>query len=210
MFYSKRRFEYFNDGIMVVIAIITILEIPVNSVIDNREILKLLEGIMIFFINFFVIGIFWHRHHEVIDKLEILTSKIIWTNHFFLFFLSLLPVFTILIIRNLNEVIPLIGYDIIFLLVNISFLIVSKEVYKQTADDKFEKLPAIRKIFRKYSWAIIIIQIIIFIGVIIIIINNPKLSLLVFIIFTMLTAFVSMFFEEQEIKNKLKKRTISS
>ena len=147
MFFSKRRFEYFNDGVMAIIAVIAVLDIPVSSVIENKEITKLLEGILIFLINFYVIGIFWHRHHEVIDKLEFLTSKIIWCNHSFLFFLALLPIFTKWIIINPSEVIPLIGYDIVFLLVNLVFLIMAKEVYKQTVDNRLKKLSPIRKYF---------------------------------------------------------------
>ena len=59
----------------------------------------ILPAIGIYSIGFSVIGLCWLTHHRYFAKMEIFNRKMVWSNFFFLFVVSLLP----LLVRNLAD-----------------------------------------------------------------------------------------------------------
>jgi uncharacterized membrane protein len=129
--YSKHRFEFFSDGVMAIIMTIMVVEIPISDIFSFEEAGKFLESIIIFFISFFIVGWFWNKHHRLIDRVQKLNGNIVWKNLLFLFFVALLPLFTKLMILNSNNIITVISYDVVYLIANFCFFILTREVYHQ-------------------------------------------------------------------------------
>ena len=208
LFYSKRRFEYFSDTVMAIIAVISILQIPVGNIINNADVQNLFKNIFIYLINFFLIGIFWNRHHKVIDMLELLSKKIIWINHCFLFILSLLPVFTRWIIENPFDNIPIVSYNITFLTANVLFIIMSRIVLRQTDGSVLKEMKtSINLRYNKnYNSINYIFSGLIAIGLIILLFIKPAISIFLFIILPIIMSFINVFYEEKRIREKINKR----
>lgn len=95
---------------------------------------------LFFFASFVIVGSFWSKHNFLMNSLEKVNSNIIWKNYLFLFFLSLIPVFTKWVLENPEELVPVFSYDILFLFVNSTFILLAKSaVNKKKLHDLYEK-----------------------------------------------------------------------
>lgn len=131
---DKNRVEALSDGLIAIIITIMVLEIPLPEEFTLNEILILLHAIFVFFVSFIVVGAQWNKHRFLFENIKEVTDKIIWRNFIFLFFLSLMPIFTKWIIDNPGEVVPAIGYEIVFILVIISYQIIWDDVIKENVE----------------------------------------------------------------------------
>jgi uncharacterized membrane protein len=195
MEYSRHRFEFFSDGFMAIVMTIMVLEIYVSKSISIEGVEELLKSILIYFISFFIVGWFLTRHHHLIDNTQKITSKIIWKNLVFLFFVALVPIFTKLIIENNANNMTIIAYDIVFLLANLSFQILRHESWNQIEKEEREKIHAERLKNHKYLTLRIVIGCIILLGLVVLTIFFPKLSLIMFIVFPIIFALMNIFFD---------------
>jgi uncharacterized membrane protein len=197
MVYSKHRFEFFSDGVMAIIMTIMVLEIPVPKPFSLEGFGDLLKSILIFFVSFFIVGGFLYKHHHLIDSVEKITPKMIWRNFVFLFLVALLPVFTKLILENDGNNMAIISYDAIFLLANISFIILAHEARKQIAPDELEKMKAARGTTAVGKLALVrfVISCALFLGMIVISILIPVFSIIMFIVFPVAFNLLNVFKE---------------
>jgi uncharacterized membrane protein len=183
--HSKHRFEFFSDGVMAIIMTIMVVEIPVSNIFSFDEAGDFLKSIIIFLISFFIIGWFWNKHHRLIDRVQKLNSRIVWKNLLFLFFVALLPLFTKLMILNSNNIITVISYDVVYLLANFCFFILSREVYSQVLHELPDELHKHAKkravpftVYLRY-----IIHTVILIGLLAATFLFPGFSMLLYIVF---------------------------
>jgi uncharacterized membrane protein len=175
------------------------IEIPVSNIFGYSELPNLLKAIFIFFASFFIVGYFWNRHHKLIDGLEMLTSKIIWRNHLFLFFLALLPCFTKWIIEMPDKLLPVVAYDILYLFVNLSYLFIAKGVYEASQVDN----QIINRIIMKLSAVHIIIHSILVLMTIVLTLIWPQIPAALFIGIPILMSTMNIF--ENEYMGRRKK-----
>ena len=203
MVYSKHRFEFFSDGLMAIIMTIMVLEIHVSSPFSLENIEELLKSILIYFVSFFIVGWFLNRHHYLIDNTKEITQKIIWKNLLFLFFVALIPIFTKLIIENNDNNVAIIAYDIVFLLANASFLVLEKETRKQITKEELKKIEAIRIEIMKHKHSLLrfVVGCIILFGLVALSIVFPKFSIIMYIVFPIIFAVMSIFIEYDQGKH---------
>jgi len=202
MEYPKHRFEFFSDGIMAIIMTIMVLEIPISKAFSFQDIENFVKPILIFFVSFFVVGWFLNRHHHLINNTKIITNKIFWKNILFLFFVALVPVFTKLVIESDANNMAIILYNIIFLLANVSFIILGHEARKQITAEEAEIINAHHREMRelagkKYIYIKLIIGFvwIMLLGLVVSSILFPKISLILYIGFPIAFALVNMLIE---------------
>ena len=122
MKFTKSRLEQFSDGVIAIIVTIMVLNIPLPKTFGFEEIMSLLASVLVFFASFFIVGFFWHQHYRLFANVEEITSTVSWRNYLFLFSLSLMPLFTKWVIENFGEVVPAVGYVIVFMFVNASYM----------------------------------------------------------------------------------------
>ena len=113
---SKNRLEAFSDGVIAIIITIMVLDIPMPKSFTFNGIKTVLTSFFIYFISFIVVGSQWFKHNYLFSICNKISIKVVWRNILYLFFLSLMPYFTRLIIEYPKQVVPAIGYDIVFLL----------------------------------------------------------------------------------------------
>jgi len=138
--FSKNRLEAFSDGVIAIIITIMVLNIPLPNTFGFSEILGVLRSILIFFVSFFIVGSHWNNHHILFERVEKTTSKIVWRNLLFLFFLSLIPIFTKWVMENPDASTPAIGYDIVFLLVSVSYQLIWTSIIQEDESEHSKEL----------------------------------------------------------------------
>ena len=119
---SKNRLEAFSDAVIAIIITIMVLDIPVPKDFTFESIRDMGVSFFIYFVSFIVVGAQWVKHHYLF---KMVSSKVVWRNILYLFFLSQIPYFSRLLIEHPRKVIPAIFYDIIFLLMMLSYLFLS-------------------------------------------------------------------------------------
>lgn len=133
---SKNRLEALSDGIIAIITTIMVLDIPMPDTFEPQEIFKLLLSIFVFFVSFFVVGSYWHRHYFIFNDLKEVNNKIIWRNFLFLFSLSLMPIFAKWVIKDFGQIIPAVGYVCVFLLVNFAYRFLYRSILLSDEETK--------------------------------------------------------------------------
>ncbi|MCL2493037.1 MAG: TMEM175 family protein [Clostridiales bacterium] len=125
---TKSRLEAFSDGVIAIVITIMVLSIPLPPSFKGQDLLQFLLAIFIYFISFIVVGSFWSAHHRMFTYIEKVTTKIVWSNLFYLFFLSLIPILTKWVIENPGALLPAIGYDVIYVLVNLCYMLIFRMI----------------------------------------------------------------------------------
>ncbi len=131
---ATRRLEALSDGVIAIIMTIMAFSIPLPNDFSMAGVTDLLGSILVYFVSFFVVGSQWDKHHHLFDHFGEVSSKIVWRNILYLFFLSLVPLFTKWVIQNPSQVIPAIGYDIVYILVAISYQFMASPIIKENPD----------------------------------------------------------------------------
>lgn len=176
---SKQRVETFSDGVIAIIVTIMVLNIPLPDNFTFEAVTELLNSIFVYFVSFFVVAAQWNKHRHLFDNIEDISHISIWRNLLFMFFLSLMPIFTKWVMQNPDEVIPAIGYDILFMLVHISYHFVWSSIMKENEEIKknIEKL----KNESKSSWRRLAIMLLNLIAIFVLSFFYPRISLIFFI-----------------------------
>ena len=198
MEYPKHRFEFFSDGLMAIVMTIMVLEITVSREFSFEGIGEFLQSILIYFVSFFIVGWFLNRHHHLIHNTKTITGKIAMKNLVFLFFVALIPVFTKLVIENNASTITVLSYNIVFLLANISFLVLGVESRKQIPKEEWHRVFTTRIKYRKYSYLRVVLGSAILLGLAALSIIFTKLTIVLYIVFPVVFALLNIFIERGE------------
>ncbi len=190
MIFSKSRLETFSDGVIAIVITIMVLNIPLPDTFSLPEIIGLLKSILIFFVSFCIVGYFWSSHHFMMEQISEVSSTLIWRNLLFLFFLALIPIFTKWVMLHSSEVVPAIGYDIVFLLATASMFWIgsSTPVYKKRREEfrAFGGSSLLRR------WLLLFVVVC---GIIVLSFFFPRVSLVFFIGFPVVFSIFNLVFE---------------
>jgi len=193
--FSKNRLEAFSDGVIAIIITIMVLNIPLPDKFELNDIMGLLGSILVFFVTFIVVGSQWINHHHLFDGVSTVSNKIIWRNILYLFFLSLMPIFTKWVMKNPDAVVPAIGYDIVFLLVNYSYHLIWHCLIHENGDKDNHKELEKSDFEGKYLWQRFAIMIVIIVAIIILSFFYPRISLIFFIGLPVTSSMFNLVFE---------------
>lgn len=87
----KGRLEAFSDGVIAIIITIMVLEIKVPHEATLDVLIKLIPIFISYVISFIFVGIYWNNHHHLFQTVKKVDGKVLWSNMFLLFWLSLIP-----------------------------------------------------------------------------------------------------------------------
>ena len=150
--FSKSRLEAFSDGVIAIIITIMVLNIPLPETFGLSEILGLLRSILIFFVSFFIVGSHWNNHHILFERVEKITSKVVWRNLLFLFCLSLMPIFAKWVMENPDASTPAIGYVVIFVLVSASYQLIWSSIIASDEGEHAKEILKLTQRGTRYWW----------------------------------------------------------
>ncbi len=201
---SKNRLESFSDGVMAIVITIMVLSIPIPDNLESKNIITFLNSLLTYFISFFLVGSFWNQHRYLFNEIKNISEQIIWRNMLFLFFLSLVPVFTKWIMNDPDISAPVVGYGVLLLSLSLSFDFMFSAIIKTNID-----IMDIRTIDRKLKMRDLKILIyfrslVLSIGVIIVIliaIPYPAISAILFIGFPIISSLFNLWFEDKNRRN---------
>lgn len=209
------RLAAFSDAVIAIIITIMVLEIPLPEAITNEAIIEFLESIGIYFVSFMVVGVQWNRHHALFHNFKEGTQQIFWRNILYLFFLSLIPIFTRWIMENPGEVAPVFGYSLVYMLTMLSFYFMKFRLIKDNPDSEVTK--AIQEIRAKQLGSrgsenaeathvrrVILIMVAILIGLTLCSYYYPKIGVLLFLVFPICSSIFNMWSDSPETRIRLK------
>jgi uncharacterized membrane protein len=90
---TAARLEAFSDGVIAVIITIMVLELHVPHEDGWAGLWSVTPRLSVYLLSFFMVGIYWINHHELIRRTESIDYLVLWSNLIFLFVLSLVPFF---------------------------------------------------------------------------------------------------------------------
>lgn len=191
--FSKNRIEAFSDGVMAIAITLMVLQIPLTNDFSLKGIYSLLYSIFIFFISFFIVGFFWSSHHRLFRFIEDVSSKVLWRNLVFLFFLSLLPIFTKWLFLYPKELVPIIAYDILFIFIYLSyfFMMKSTNIKMPHRQNHRKPMPQYKHFLIWFSiWVPTVILIIL------LFIYIPEVTAIIIIALPLIFSFTNLFLEK--------------
>lgn len=96
---KSARLEALTDGVVAIVLTIMVLELRLpagGSILALSASLPTLSAYALIFAN---VALFWNNHDHLLQAAERIDGRVLWANHFFLFWLSLAP----FVIRWLDE-----------------------------------------------------------------------------------------------------------
>ena len=124
---SKQRLEAFSDGVFAIVITLLILDIRIPVVAPialGAALVNILPQLLTYILSFFIVGLYWHLHHQVAAEIKLIDGAFIWLNLLWLLFVSMLPFPTALLGRYPLQPIPLTVYGINLILVNVTGFII--------------------------------------------------------------------------------------
>lgn len=120
---TPARLEAFSDGVLAVIITIMVLELKVpheNGIAGLHAILPIL---FVYILSFTFTGIYWVNHHLLLNRIEQVDARILYSNLLFLFCASLLPYFTSWVLEKQRDSFSVILYTLSLLSSGFTFML---------------------------------------------------------------------------------------
>lgn len=124
---NKQRLEAFSDGVFAIVITLLILDIRIPDVqpaLLGASLIALLPQLLTYVLSFFIVGLYWHLHHQVATEIKRIDGAFIWLNLVWLLFVSILPFPTALLGRYPLQPIPLTIYGLNLILVNVTGFVI--------------------------------------------------------------------------------------
>ena len=88
---DKGRLEAFSDGVIAIIVTIMVLELHPPHEPTLGALLEVAHPFFAYVLSFIYVCIYWNNHHHLFQTVEHVNGRVLWTNNFLLFCLSLVP-----------------------------------------------------------------------------------------------------------------------
>jgi uncharacterized membrane protein len=130
---TLERFTFLSDGIFAVIITIMVLDLRAPDRHDVRALLELWPEATSYTVSYLFIAVVWLNHHHVFAYATKLTNVLALSNFANLFAISLIPVTTAWLASSRVASFPLTVYASVFLLVELTYIVLMRETFKQGA-----------------------------------------------------------------------------
>ena len=127
---NTNRFETFFDAILAIIITVLVLKLTQPASPTFGAVLALNARFITYAICFLVIFIIWYDNHNLFQVVEEIDNKVLITYAVQIFAISLLPYFATWVALNINSVAAETMYGILFLAIDILYIISIYAVYR--------------------------------------------------------------------------------
>src|SRR5947209_3162267 len=100
---TTSRLEAFSDGVIAIIVTIMVLELRAPSQPTLAALGKVAPVFISYALSFLVVAIMWVNHHHMMHAVRGVTIRLLWTNIYLLFWMSLVPFVTDYLGKNYRE-----------------------------------------------------------------------------------------------------------
>ncbi|WP_455645931.1 TMEM175 family protein [Methanosphaera sp.] len=127
------RFETFIDAILAIIMTVMILKIPQPETLTITGLWNLKAMYFSYITSFIVIVSIWNNHRKLFNKVKHIDNFVITVYMILTFFITWIPYFTAWVAHFPHDLAPEISYELLFILVNISYLVATNRVRRHDA-----------------------------------------------------------------------------
>jgi uncharacterized membrane protein len=131
----KGRLETFSDGVIAIIITIMVLDLKVPHGDDLVNLSKLWPIFLSYAMSFIKIGIYWKNHHALLQTIQRVNNRIVWSNLHWLFWLSLLPFTTGWMGMNNFAPLTVATYSLNLLLASLAYGVLRVQVLREQEDE---------------------------------------------------------------------------
>ena len=129
------RLEAFSDGVIAIIVTIMVLELHAPSQPTLAGLVKVAPVFLSYGLSFLVVAIMWVNHHHLIHAVRGVTARLLWSNLYLLFWMSLVPFVTDYLGKNYREPLAVALYGLDLLLCASAFYLLRIILVEQDQHD---------------------------------------------------------------------------
>jgi uncharacterized membrane protein len=118
--------EAFSDGVLAIIITIMVLELKVPNGTNPAALIPVIPIFLCYVMSFVYLGIYWNNHHHLLQAIEHVDGRVLWSNLHLLFWLSLIPFATGWMGENNFASWPVALYGLVLLLAGIAYFILTR------------------------------------------------------------------------------------
>ena len=132
---TTTRLEAFSDGVIAIIITIMVLELRTPAQPTLAAVIKVAPVFVSYALSFLVAAIMWVNHHHLIHAVHSVTARLLWSNLYLLFWMSLVPFVTDFMGKNYREPMAVGLYGLDLFLCATGFYLLRTELIRQSRHD---------------------------------------------------------------------------
>jgi uncharacterized membrane protein len=132
---KKQRMEAFSDGVIAILITIMVLELHVPKNATPAALLPLLPVFLTYVVSFAFLCIYWNNHHHLLQAIDRVDGRVLWSNAHLLFWLSLIPFVTGWMGENHFAKWPVALYGIVLFFAAIAYFILTRALVALHGED---------------------------------------------------------------------------
>ncbi|NTL88413.1 DUF1211 domain-containing protein [Enterococcus faecium] len=132
---TKSRLEAFTDGVVAIVLRVLVLEIKIPNTSSFHSLWVIRNTLLAYTISFIFVAVIWVNHHRIFQMAERINYRVVWSNIFLLFWLTLCPSVTSWVGRNLEAFWPEMAYVLVYTMWSFSFGILMRQIMKANKPD---------------------------------------------------------------------------
>lgn len=122
------RMEAFSDGVIAVALTIMVLGQKMPQGTDLAALRTLAPQLLTYVLSFVFIGIYWSKHHHLLQVAERVRGRVLWANLHWLFWLTLIPLTTGWMKENVTAALSTATYGLVLLLAAFAYHLLAREL----------------------------------------------------------------------------------
>ncbi len=132
---TTNRLEAFSDGVIAIIITIMVLELRAPAQPTLAALVRVAPVFLSYGLSFLVAAIMWVNHHHLIHAVRSVTARLLWSNLYLLFWMSLVPFVTDYMGKNYREPLAVALYGLDLCLCATGFYLLRTELIRQSRHD---------------------------------------------------------------------------
>jgi len=132
---NKGRLEAFSDGVIAIIITIMVLGLAAPRGESPAALAPLWPPFFSYVLSFVFIGVYWNNHHHMLQAAREVDGRILWSNLYLLFWLSLIPFVTAWMGQNHFATWPVALYGTVLLMAGIAYYILAHGLIRHHGRD---------------------------------------------------------------------------
>jgi uncharacterized membrane protein len=132
---TTNRLEAFSDGVIAIIVTIMVLELRAPSQPTLAALWKVAPIFISYGLSFLVVAIMWVNHHHLIHAIHGVSARLLWSNLYLLFWMSLVPFVTDYLGKNYREPLAVALYGLDLVLCSSAFYLLRRILLEQDRQD---------------------------------------------------------------------------
>jgi uncharacterized membrane protein len=131
---TPARLNALTDGVVAIVLTIMVLELKFPTTPTFDAVVAILPLLAAYLLSFVHIAIYWNNHHHMMQSRRKITGSVLWANHAFLFWLTLIP----LVIRWIDEAgvtaWPVAAFGLVLILCATSYTLLERALIRAEGD----------------------------------------------------------------------------